>query len=215
MEKNIKNRLKTGTTTIGIVCKDGIVFIADKRTTAGYRIMDKKTEKIIPISDKIAITTAGNVSDAQLLTKLIKAELRLKKIRTDREATVKEATNLLAGMVYNSIRTPSMLQSIVAFLIGGKDSSGYHLYDIGIDGSISKNEDFVSDGSGSDLAIGVLEAMYKKGISINEGIQIGLKALNSSLQRDIPSGDGYDVYTITDKGVSKVMTKQLEFNISN
>ncbi|HLC55720.1 MAG TPA: proteasome subunit beta [Candidatus Nanoarchaeia archaeon] len=215
MEQNIKNRLTTGTTTIGIVCKDGIVLAADKRASGGYRIMDKNAEKIQVISDNIAVTTAGLVSDAQLLTKLIKAEIRLKKIRTDREITVKEASNLLAGMVYNNIRTPSMIQSIVGFLVAGKDPTGFHLYEIGMDGSIMTYDDFVSDGSGSDLAYGVLEAMYKKGISVNEGIQIALKSLNSAMQRDLPTGNGYDVVTITEKGVIKVISKKIEFNISN
>ncbi len=215
MEKNINNLQKTGTTTIGIVCKDGIVLAADKRVSGGYRIMHKSFEKVHIISDNMAITMAGLVSDAQLLTKLIKAEIRLKKIRTDREVTVKEGANLLAGMVYNNIRTPSMIQSIVGFLVGGKDNLGFHLYELGVDGSVSKYEDYTSDGSGSDLALGVLEAMYKKGLSVNDGVQLALKALNSSMQRDMPTGNGYDVVTITDKGVSKIMTKQLEFNISN
>ena len=87
--------LKTGTTTIGIVCKDGIVLTADKRATSGYLISYKKFDKIISITDSISVTVAGTVSDVQLLTKYLKAELRLKDIRTGRETTVKEAAKTL------------------------------------------------------------------------------------------------------------------------
>src|SRR3989344_5823780 len=96
--------LKTGTTTIGIVCKDGLILAADKRATSGYLISWKKFDKIINITDNIAVTVAGTVSDVQLLVKYLKAELRLKDIRTGRETTVKEAASLLANFVYNNIR---------------------------------------------------------------------------------------------------------------
>lgn len=215
MAQNIKDKLKTGTTTIGLVCKDGVVLVADKRVSGGYRIMHKSFDKVHQISDTMAVTTAGLVSDAQLITKLIRAELRLKKIRTNKEPSVKEAANLLAGIVYGNARKFSSFLSVVGFLLGGRDkNNSYSLYEIGLDGSISKYDDYTSDGSGSDLAIGVLEALYKEGITVEEGIKLALKALNSSIQRDMPSGNGYDVFTITDKGVKKVLSKKLDTQIA-
>ena len=68
------NTLKTGTTTLALMCKDGVVLAADKRATSGYLIVHKKFEKIIEISDNIAVTVAGTVSDVQLLVKYIRAE---------------------------------------------------------------------------------------------------------------------------------------------
>lgn len=209
---NVK-RLKTGTTTVGIVCKDGLVLAADKRVSAGYRISHKAFDKVHQISDTMAVTTAGLVSDAQLITKLIKAELMLKKIRENREATVKEASNLLANIVYANIRRMSMVPGIVGFLLGGKDLEGYKLVEIGVDGSISYFDDYVSDGSGSDLALGVFEANYIKNLSVEDGIKLALKSINAAMQRDMPTGSGIDVFTITEKGVKKVMTKTVETRI--
>src|SRR3989338_8145364 len=112
-----KNIMKTGTTTVGILCKDGIVLAADKRATAGYLIANKKFDKIISISENMAVTVAGTVSDVQLLAKYIKAELKLKQYRTNRENTVKEAANLLAMLVYNNIRKFSLIPGISHFEI--------------------------------------------------------------------------------------------------
>ncbi|MDO8660403.1 MAG: proteasome subunit beta, partial [Candidatus Woesearchaeota archaeon] len=131
--------IKTGTTTIGIVCKDGIVLAADKRVTAGNLIANRRFHKVFPINENMAVTVAGLVSDAQLISKLIKAELKLKDLQTNRTSTVKEAANLLAGMLYSNIRKMSMVQSVVGFLLGGKDETGFHLYDLGIDGSTSEH----------------------------------------------------------------------------
>jgi len=144
-EKNIK---KTGTTTILLYCKDGIIMAADKRVTAGNFIAYKKIKKVYPISDRIAITIAGLVSDAQLLTKYIKSEIKLKEIQTGRKITVKETANLLASMSYMNIRNFTSVPGIVGFLVGGHDDNeGFSSYEIGIDGSLTPIDEYASDGS--------------------------------------------------------------------
>ena len=209
-EQDIK---KTGTTTVAIVCKDGIVLCADKRVTSGYLISYKKFEKIAKISENIAVTVAGSVSDVQLLIKVIKAELQLKKIRTGREVTVKEAVNLLSSMVYGNIRQFSAIPSISHFIMAGKDNEGFHCYDLSPDGSIIETDDYVSSGSGSVMAYGVLETLFKKGLNVDEALKLGVKAINAAVQRDIASGNGVDVVTVTKEGVRKVLTKEIDYTI--
>lgn len=214
MEEKEKERLmKTGTTTLGLVCKDGIVFAADKRVSAGYMIAHKRFTKILPVSDNIAITIAGLVSDAQLLSKLIKAEIKLKDIQTGRTTKVREAASLLAGIVYSNIRKMSMVPGIVGFLLGGKDDKGFHLFNLGIDGSVTTVDDYTVDGSGSIFAIGVLETIYKKGMSVEEGVKVAMKSMNAALQRDMATGNGLDIVAITDKGVKTVLEREFELKI--
>ena len=204
---------KTGTTTIGMVCKEGLVLAADKRATAGYLISYKKFDKIISITDNIAVTVAGTVSDVQLLTKYLKAELKLKDIRTGRETNVREAANLLANFVYSNIRKFSLIPGISHFIVGGKDSAGFHMYDLSPDGSIVEVDDYISSGSGSVMAFGVLETLYKKGLSVEEGVKLAAKGINAAVQRDIASGNGVDIVTITKDGIKKVFSKEIEYRI--
>ncbi len=214
MEDKDKERLvKTGTTTVGIVCTDGIVLAADKRSSAGYMVANKKQKKIVKIANNMAVTQAGLVSDAQLISKVIKAEIKLKDIQTRRSTTVKEAANLLAGMLYQNIRKMSMVPGIVGFLLGGYDNVGQHLYELGVDGSVTKFDDFASDGSGSVFAIGVLETLYKKGISVDDGVKLAVKAVNAALQRDLATGNGIDVVAVTNEGVKTILEKEIEIKI--
>ena len=206
MEANPKH----GTTTIAMVCKDGIIMAADRRATAGYLIANKKTTKVLPVSDHMEITTAGLVSDIQLFTKIIKAQIMLLKIRKGKEPTAKEAANLLANLAYSNIRRPSMIPGIVGFLFGGYDKSGFSLYEISFDGSIMDVEDYASDGSGSSVALGVLETLYKKDISLDEGKEIAIKALTAAMSRDVATGNGIDVITITPAGVDYVVAKEVK-----
>ena len=182
---------------------------ADKRATAGNFIANKKIDKIFEITKNMALTTAGSVSDIQLLIKLIRAELSLKKIRTGRQPNVKESANLLAGMVYQNIRQFSAVPGISQFIFVGSDNTGFHMYDIYPDGSLTDTDDFVSSGSGSVMAYGVLETQYKKDISIDEGIKLALRSINAALQRDSASGNGIDVVVIDKNGIRKVLTKDL------
>ena len=205
--------LKTGTTTVGMVCKDGIVLAADKRATAGHMIVDKRADKVHIISDDFAVTIAGNVSDAQLMIKLTRAELKLKEVRTYKKPSAKEGANLLGGILYSSIRRPSMLPGIAHFLLGGKDVHGLHLYDLFPDGSITRITDFISSGSGSVFAYGVLETQWKKDMSTDDAVALAVKAVNTALQRDSASGNGIDVVVINEKEIKKVLHKEVAYNL--
>ena len=213
--EDINNYVKKGTTTVGIVCKEGIVLAADKRATfAGRIIADKSVDKIAKISENMAVTTAGSVSDVQLITKLIKAELTLLKIRTGREVNVKTTANLLGAIVYQNIRKFSPIPGITGFLLGGKDNTGFYLYELGPDGSVLEHKNYATDGSGMVMAWGVLDTLYKDGLSLQDGMKLAVKAVNASIQRDTGSGEGIDVYTITKAGVKKVLTKRIETNLT-
>ncbi|MBM3200393.1 proteasome subunit beta [Candidatus Woesearchaeota archaeon] len=205
--------MKTGTTTVGIMFKDGVILGADRRASAGYMVADKRAQKVIKINDDMALTIAGLVSDAQLLSKIIRAQLKLIEVRKGKKSSVKQAANLLANLVYNNVRRMSMVPSIVGFLLAGKDDKGFHLYNIGIDGSLSEMEDYVCDGSGMMFATGVLEANYKKNMSLDEAVKLAVQTLNTSMQRDIATGNGIDILAITKEGVDFVLRKELDARI--
>lgn len=212
--EDLKDYTKKGTTTVGIKCTDGIILAADKRVTAGGRIvMDKAFNKVFPISENMAVTIAGTVSDAQLISKLIMAEIRLKRMRTGSEPSSEETANLLTTIVYQNIRRLSPILGITGFLFAGYDEEGLHLYEIGVDGSLIESNDYVTDGSGFMNAFGVLDTLYKKDIKVAEGVKLAVKAINAAIQRDTATGEGIDVYTITSQGVKKVFAERLNTNI--
>ena len=208
---NEVQRLKTGTTTIGIVCKDGVILAADMRITAGYMIVGK-VEKVVSINDRIAVTIAGTVSDIQLLKKLLSAEVKLKEIRTGREVSVKEAANLLSGMLYTSLR--QYFPGIAHFVMAGVDSSGSHCYDCSPDGALKEVDDYVSSGSGSIYAYGVLESQYKENISLNDGIDLARTALETAMKKDIASGQGIVITTISKDGIKEVEKRLVSYELT-
>ena len=210
-EEISKNMLKSNTSLVGIVCKDGVILGADRRSTAGSIVMNKDSKKIHKINDYIAASYTGGVADIQLTSKILAAELRLKELKTRSRPTIKEAANLLAMLVYRSIRTPSMIPSIVGTLIAGVDEDGKtSLFTIEPAGGVTEVEDFDANfSSGMPYIIGLLERQFKKDMSIQEGIELAKECLKSSTQRDVGSGNGIDVFTITKAGIKHAVSEQI------
>lgn len=210
-EEFSKAVLKSNTSLVGIVCKDGVVLGADKRSTAGSIVMDKHSMKINYVNDHILTAYTGVVADLQLTNKVLAAELRLKELRTKTRTSIKEAAHLLAMMTYKSIRTPSMVPSIVGTLIAGVNEDGTaELYTVEPAGGIKKVEDFDANfSSGMPYILGLLERQYKPGISVKEGVELAKESLKSSTQRDTGSGNGIDVFTITKDGIKHVVAEEI------
>ncbi len=73
--------IKKGTTTIGLVCRDGVVMATEMRATMGTLIAHKTTQKLFKIDDNLGLTVAGVVGDAQTLARYITAEVELYKLK--------------------------------------------------------------------------------------------------------------------------------------
>jgi proteasome beta subunit len=206
-----KNMLKSNTSLVGIVCKDGVVLGADRRVTAGNLIMGKAYIKIMEINDHILVAFTGGVADAQLVKKILGAEIRLKQLKTKEEPTIKETAHLLSMVTYRGIRTPSMIPNIVGTLIGGVDQDGnVELYTIEPAGGVYKVDEYDANfSSGMPYILGLLERLYKKDISVKEAIELTKECLKSSTQRDSGSGNGIDVFTITKDGIKHVVSEEI------
>jgi proteasome beta subunit len=212
MDSELKNSiLKTGTTILGIVCKDGVVMASDRQITAGTLVVGKTYQKTVPINDYLLMSFTGSVSDAQRVAKVLPAELKLKELRARSRPTVKEAANLLATLLYSGFRQPSMMPPIVGNLLGGFNEDGTaELYTIEPAGSIMKVEDFDANfGSGMPFVLGLLERQYKSEMSVKDGVELAKEAVKSSTQRDTGSGHGIDVFTITKEGIKKVVDQEI------
>lgn len=206
-----KSILKSNTSIVGLVCKDGIVLGADRRVTAGSLIMSKAYKKILSVNEHLMVAYTGGVADAQLTNKILAAELRLKELKTKSKPTVEEAANLLGMLVYKNIRTPSMIPSIVGTLIAGTDPDGkVHLYTIEPAGGAYKVEDYDANfSSGMPYILGLLEGEYKKDLTVQEGIELAKKCIKSSTQRDVGSGNGIDIFTATKSGIQQVVSEEI------
>jgi len=210
MNEEKMNIAKTGTCTVGLICKDGIILAADQRMSGGEGLIFGKMKKVYKLTDNVVVTTAGNVSDIQYVMKLAKAELQLKRIKTKKLPSVQEAANLFATICYQNIRKFSTIVGISHFVLGGKDSHGFGLYDITPDGSVVEEKKFATSGAyGSIIGLGLLDNEWKPNLSMEEGKKLAIKVITTAVKRDASVGEGMDIVIIDKNGVGEIKEEKL------
>src|SRR5947199_2616481 len=181
------------TTTVGIRSKDGVVLAADKRASKGFFVGSKVVQKIFSLDGATAVAIAGAMSDAEYLVNLAKAERRLLALRRGYPLSVKESAKLISNIVYSSMKSYNPFY--VELVVAGVDREGAHVYTSDMSGAIT-SEDFMSSGSGSPIAYGVLEQGFRKEFSLDEARKLAEAAVRAAMERDPGSGNGVDVLAI-------------------
>ncbi len=199
----MKEKALHGTTTIGIVCKNSVVFATDTRAVMGYSVAHKNVKKVYPIEKHLAITIAGGVADAQNVVEILKVNARLYRLEKGRIIPVSAISRIAANLLFQSRAAPLYMQAIV----GGVDDTGPHVYTIDPYGSLIE-DNCVSTGSGSPIAYGVLEDNYRKDMSSKEGVSLVIRAVKSAMKRDIASGNSFDVVVIEKEGYRELTDKE-------
>ncbi|EQD50726.1 Proteasome, alpha and beta subunits, partial [mine drainage metagenome] len=150
--------------------------------------------KLFKIDQNIGITIAGLVGDAQTLTRYLKAEVSLYRLRRNGQLSAEGAATLLANILSGN----RMFPFYAWLILGGVDAKGGHVFSVDPAGG-SIEDRYVSVGSGSTFAYGVLEEAYNRELSVADGVDVALRGLTVAMKRDSASGDGYLVHSITGK----------------
>ena len=182
-----------GTTTTGIVCKDGIILASDTRVTMGFYVAHKFGKKVYKIDEHLGMTIAGTVADAQRVVDILTANAQLYRINLNRPMPVSSAARLVANLLFSARYIPLATQ----VLVGGIDDTGPHVFNLDPFGSLTE-EKSVSTGSGSPIAYGILEDKYREEMTVEQMLPIVMQAVTAAMKRDVASGNSYNV-TVIDK----------------
>ena len=191
-----------GATTIGVVCADGVILASEKRVTYGTFVMSKGGKKVFKITDQIGVACAGLVGDMQILAREVEAQANLFSMEVGRPISVRAASKLMANILFNRRYAPLITQTIM----GGLDDEGTSLYVLDVLGSLIPDK-YAAVGSGTEIAVGVLEEGYKEGMPVEEAKALVTRAIKSAISRDAMSGDGIDFLVITKKGIAEESIK--------
>ena len=191
-----------GATTVGVVCADGVILTSEKRVTYGNFVMSRGGKKVFKITGQIGAACAGLVGDMQILTREVEAQANLFSMEVGRPISVRAASKLMSNILFNRRYAPLITQTIV----GGLDDEGPSLYVLDVLGSLIPDK-YAVVGSGTEIAVGVLEEGYKEGLGIAEAKGLVTRAIKSAISRDAMSGDGIDFLLITKDGIAEESIK--------
>ncbi|MBN1801580.1 MAG: proteasome subunit beta [Candidatus Lokiarchaeota archaeon] len=200
-EAALDNIIKTSTTTVGVMVKDGVVIGTESQATAGYTVATKTAQKLFQINDYTAATISGGVADCQYVINQIQALSRLKQVEEGTVPDPKYIANITRNILFQG-RSYFMAMMIVG---------GYSLHEkkgklCGVDllGALFEEEKFISFGSGSPFSLGVLEADWKPNMSKDEGVELIKTAITSSKERDAASGYHIQICSIDKDGFVQI-----------
>ena len=200
-EDSIKNIIKSGTTTVGIIVKDGVVIGTESQATAGYTVATKEAQKLFKINDYTAATISGGVADCQYIINQLQALSRLKQIEDEKVPYPQYIACMTRNILFSG-----RSYFLCMMIIGGfsqKTNNGI-LYGVDLLGTLYEEEKFISFGSGSPFSLGVLEADWKPNLTKSAGIKLIETAITSSRERDAASGFKLQICTIDKTGFKQV-----------
>jgi proteasome beta subunit len=200
-----ENVTKTGTTTLGIVCKEGVVIATETRATMGTLIAHKETKKLYPIDEHLALATAGLVGDLQVLARYLNAEANLYRLKRDVKMPVQSAATLMSNILNQRKFYPYYVQLI----LGGFDSAGGHVYSLDAAGGAIPDK-YTSGGSGSPYVYGVLEDLYEENMTVDQGINVAIRAIDAAKRRDSASGGLTNIAVITKDGIKEISQDEIQ-----
>lgn len=182
--------VKTGTTIVGIIYKDGVILGADTRATEGPIVSDKNCSKIHYLAKNMYCCGAGTAADTEMTTDSIASQLELHRLNTGRQVPVVAANTLLKQMLF---RYQGHISA--ALVLGGVDKTGAYIYCIHPHGSTDKLP-YATMGSGSLAAMSVFESRWKPDVEEEEGKLLVRDAIRAGIFNDLGSGSNVDLCVI-------------------
>jgi len=207
LSNNVEEKILHGTTTVGIKANDGVILCADMRASAGYFIANNNTMKIQKLDDHAGMTMAGGVADAQNITDILRYHANLHRIQKQEPIPIKSLTRL-SSLIFHQNRGYPFIADI---LVGGYDNDGPALFNIDMFGSVEEKI-YVTTGSGSPVAYGLLEEEYREGLTVEEAKVLALRAVKAAITRNIGTGDGINI-AVMDKDGFRLLSKEQKKSI--
>ena len=186
-----------GATAVGITYDGGVVFASERRIAYGNFLVSKTTKKTFVITPKVGAACAGLVADMQILSLQISALAKIRRMEIKRDVPPNTIAKMFSNMLYERRFFPLYTQTIVGGIV---DEPKIYTLDPG--GSVLP-DDYGAVGSGAEMALGVLDPQFKKGMTEQEALDLAVKAIRSASMRDSASGDGIDILLINKDGTKE------------
>ncbi len=201
-----KKTVRQGSTAIGIVCSDGVLFVTDKRIVDPL-IMPESVEKIWKIDDHMGATASGIISDARVLIERAQTKAQQNRVTYDSEIDTLTIVKDIANLKQICTQSGGLRPFGVSILVGGIDNGKPRLFETDPTGIFFEYKASVI-GEGEVDVEEILHKEYKSDATIQDGLKLSLKALKKFL------GDNFSIdrvdaaYIKTDEKQFKKFTRK-------
>ncbi len=177
-----KKTVRQGSTAIGMVCKDGVLLVTDKRIVDKLVVVEA-IEKIWQVDDHIAATASGIISDARVLIERAQLKAQQHKVAYDSDIDILTIVKDMCAIKQVCTQSGGLRPFGVSVLVAGVDISGPVLFETDPTGIFFQYRASVI-GEGEPEIEEILSKEYKKDISIEDALKLCIKALNQILDKE-------------------------------
>ncbi|MCK5629120.1 MAG: archaeal proteasome endopeptidase complex subunit alpha [Nanoarchaeota archaeon] len=205
-----KKTVKQGSTAIGMVCQDGVIFVTDKRIVDKF-IVAEAVEKIFQIDDNIGATASGILSDARVLVERAQQSAQQHKITYDTEIDVSTIVKEMCSLKQICTQSGGLRPFGVSLLVGGINPDGTpSLFETDPTGIFFQYYVCVI-GEGESEVEEIMQKKYSRDITMEDGLKLCVAALNKVIGKEF-SIDRIDaaLISIKEKKFTKVSKVKLE-----
>ncbi|ORD96978.1 PSB5A [Hepatospora eriocheir] len=197
----VKNNIKysKGTTTLAFTFQGGMIIAVDSRATSGSYIASQTVNKVIEVNNHLLGTMAGGAADCAYWEGQMGLYAKRYELETGKRITVSNASKYLV----DCLRRYKGYGLSVGSMVCGYDGEIPKIFFVDDSGSRIENNLF-SVGSGSPIAIGVLNSKYRHELTKEEAIELGKEAIYRAGHRDAMSGGTVNVIFMNENGWTRV-----------
>ncbi len=192
-----RKAISRGSISVGVVYKDGVVLLVNKR--ADNRLIEvDKIEKMSQLAPKVGCTSSGLIADARVLVDEIRDLIQNDKFMYGEVPDIPEMATDISDMIYSLTLDGGMRLFGVALLIGGMDKNGPHLFITDPSGAYRKVM-AGAIGRGADQVEEKLEEIYKPDLCLEEALDMGIDMVIMATEGNA-SPDTMEICIIDDDG---------------
>ena len=176
-----KKTVKQGSTAIGLVCKDGVVLVADKRVTSKL-LVPEAIEKMFKIDDHIMVTAAGIISDARVLVDRSQLKAQQHAVTYDSKIDVLSIVKDICDLKQICTQSAGLRPFGVSLLVAGVEEDGTMKLFLTEPYGLYFQYKAAVIGEGDTEIEPILQKKYKPTMSVDDGIKFGLGLMKDFLK---------------------------------
>ncbi|MEK6844335.1 MAG: archaeal proteasome endopeptidase complex subunit alpha [Nanoarchaeota archaeon] len=190
--------VKFGSASIGLVCKDGVVLVADKRIRDKL-IANESAHKIFEIDEHIVASAAGLLSDARVLVDIAQIMAQQNRVTYNSPVEPISVIRTIADRKQMATQYGGVRPYGVAIMLAGINKGQPHLYTTDVTGNYTSYK-ANAIGENDEKFKETLRKDYKENMSIDEGIKFAMKMFKEVLDKNFELSRFEVVYVKMDEG---------------
>ncbi len=176
-----KKTVKQGSTAMGIACKDGVVFVVDKRITSKL-LVPEAIEKLFVIDDHVGATASGIISDARVLVDRAQLRAQQHTVSYDTKIDILSLVKEVCDLKQVCTQSAGLRPFGVSLIVGGVEEDGSIKLFLTEPYGLYFQYKAVVIGEGEEELDAALQKRYRASLSVDEGLKFGVGLLKEYLK---------------------------------